>query len=624
MKKTAKRLLGVATSLLIATSGVVLTAVPASAAVSPDAMGLIEKQAEEQQAEAELLTFTPPSDLGWVNVRDFGALGDGVANDTRAIDDALDAVPVGGTVFFPVGRYMTNGGHVINKHGVTLRGMASTSYDGPGLHLLGGSNSDMITIGALRVTLLEFAIHGKRELQSAPSRGIVVTNGSNYFKFDEVWVEEFNGDGMYAGGSELGTFSGTITSSEFRQNEGTGMSFGAGSADVIVSDTYVNRNGQSGAHLSQTGDISFTSCHFWGNGMAKSGPYRNNITVQASEGCRFVNCFIESSLNGSGIYFTDGNNYGHIVQGCDFWINNNLGLAAFGVKDMVVFGNVFRDNNRSKTGGGWGSGMYIQDCQEINTSANIFFDQQGKTGTQNYGYFESGLGNAHCRFWGNIARDDDHVIAGYVIAEGKYPTIVDSVDGGGQETPAAPAAPAAPTAPTAPTGLATSRVQPRSFVTSWKLVVGATSYRVFVGSTQVGTTTGTSLTIGNREVATKYSVTVKAVNTVGVSPASNALAVTTAKQPTKVVIKTAKKTVPKKGKARYTVAGSMTGLVAPKAGSVLLIRNGARIGTATVKANGTYTIVSRVVKNTTSAKITVRYQGNAKNAVSTSAVRIVH
>ncbi|MFO0476592.1 MAG: glycosyl hydrolase family 28-related protein [Alphaproteobacteria bacterium] len=49
---------------------------------------------------------------GWVSVKDFGATGDGVTNDTTAIDNAIAAVNSagGGVVYFPPGTYATTTG----------------------------------------------------------------------------------------------------------------------------------------------------------------------------------------------------------------------------------------------------------------------------------------------------------------------------------------------------------------------------------------------------------------------------------------------------------------------------------------------------------------------------------
>ena len=51
------------------------------------------------------------------NVRNFGAVGDGVANDTRAIQAAIDA---GGTVYFPAGTYRTGTLYLRSDGGLLL------------------------------------------------------------------------------------------------------------------------------------------------------------------------------------------------------------------------------------------------------------------------------------------------------------------------------------------------------------------------------------------------------------------------------------------------------------------------------------------------------------------------
>jgi hypothetical protein len=62
-----------------------------------------------------------------VSVRDFGAVGDGAANDSAAIQAAIDYLAGlgGGVLFFPRGRYKCN---VILKSNVTLTSLATGAY----------------------------------------------------------------------------------------------------------------------------------------------------------------------------------------------------------------------------------------------------------------------------------------------------------------------------------------------------------------------------------------------------------------------------------------------------------------------------------------------------------------
>ncbi len=54
-------------------------------------------------------------DLPWVSVRDTGAKGDGVADDTDAIRAAIARAPVGGEVLIPAGSYRVTGPITITK-----------------------------------------------------------------------------------------------------------------------------------------------------------------------------------------------------------------------------------------------------------------------------------------------------------------------------------------------------------------------------------------------------------------------------------------------------------------------------------------------------------------------------
>ncbi len=64
----------------------------------------------------------PPARVRVVNVRDEGARGDGVTDDTAAFQRAIRSVPGGGVVFVPAGRYVLTDVLEITRPGVVLRG----------------------------------------------------------------------------------------------------------------------------------------------------------------------------------------------------------------------------------------------------------------------------------------------------------------------------------------------------------------------------------------------------------------------------------------------------------------------------------------------------------------------
>src|SRR5450759_1665189 len=54
------------------------------------------------------------SQSGWINIKNFGATGDGKTLDTRSINNAIDAAVKagGGTVLFPAGTYLSYSIHL--------------------------------------------------------------------------------------------------------------------------------------------------------------------------------------------------------------------------------------------------------------------------------------------------------------------------------------------------------------------------------------------------------------------------------------------------------------------------------------------------------------------------------
>jgi polygalacturonase len=140
-----------------------------------------------------------------VNVKRFGARGDGKKDDTKAIQAAIDSLPdsdplgtevAGGTVLFPPGKYRITSSLSIgpNDNNVTLRGAGNGAsiifMDAPGVAAVEviGTNSGSGFGMNFRAVGLKFM--SKSRNQPGGSYGIVI----KYFRFFEIYDCWFQGE----------------------------------------------------------------------------------------------------------------------------------------------------------------------------------------------------------------------------------------------------------------------------------------------------------------------------------------------------------------------------------------------------------------------------------------------
>ena len=111
------------------------------------------------------------------NVKDFGAVGNGVANDTTAVNAAITAAAAvgGGTVFFPAGTYYTPTGFIMSNYvrytGAGGYGTSNilTAASHPGLTWVAGTQLSQVEIDHLTFTGPGYAIRGLGTLGTSPS-----------------------------------------------------------------------------------------------------------------------------------------------------------------------------------------------------------------------------------------------------------------------------------------------------------------------------------------------------------------------------------------------------------------------------------------------------------------------
>lgn len=113
------------------------------------------------------------------NVRDFGARGDGMADDTAAIQAAINAAPNGGsTIYFPAGTYISNNFQVINRSGLRFEGdgFASVIKRPP----YSGNTRPATFEGSSDLTLTNLSVD---------ENGIQAFGGMNFYNVRRVRIE---------------------------------------------------------------------------------------------------------------------------------------------------------------------------------------------------------------------------------------------------------------------------------------------------------------------------------------------------------------------------------------------------------------------------------------------------
>lgn len=314
-----------------------------------------------------------PSDIitkgPWFDVRAYGAIGDGVTDDTAAIQAAMDAAKVvGGTVFFPVGVYVCNSQLALSApSGVTLQGVSASTqltlgtiikYTGTASPFI--EISDTTPAASTRLKNINFQYTNGSftgtlvKLYSAP----VVVEDCNFtgngvstatllldpgdsvdFSIDRCSfnfaINAINGEGMNAGTVKDCLFNPGLTTSNIL-NPGDGWTIQGcgfellsdGTGKAIKMDSGKSSKGMkiSGNWF---GDATDNSAWNWvdvrGSGWQISGNYFNGEGNLASTAIKVL-----STSNG---LFIAGNRFASFATGVD------LGTNVSG--DVTILGNFF-------------------------------------------------------------------------------------------------------------------------------------------------------------------------------------------------------------------------------------------------------------------------------------------
>lgn len=358
----------------------------------------------------------------------YGAKGDGAADDSLAIQAALDDCRVagGGMVFIPPGTYMTS---VAIRYGAGGAGAWAAFLIG-GDTLLRGAGREATIVKLLpnqptgshivnwghnvggdeQIAIEDFSCDGNAPNQTAVISGTEMWNARNTHLARMRW-RDFRGVQNSTGNESWNTRIVSGADATYIDCESIGIAGGSTNGFVTASTTgvkYVNcisygiagtTSGGFGFNAS-TGskDISYEGCKAYLCGSGGSGEgFHTESSPAAIMSLRYVNCVAGgTSRPGAGYPFSDAQNLGNVtygfnfnsgcngitMTGCEAEKNGSWGMSfttndsvqIFGptLRANVTGGMTFSGNTRAALHGGVFDGTVIGiNCNTVTDAANL-------------------------------------------------------------------------------------------------------------------------------------------------------------------------------------------------------------------------------------------------------------
>lgn len=326
-----------------------------------------------------------------INVKSYGATGDGTTDDTSAIQSAIAAASTGQTVFFPRGTYIVSS-PIIIPPGITIRGTHANHTDNVGSNWTAiGSwikgKSTFAGTGIIKMVDKEIGSYSKDSCEQR------IFN----INIDGTDVTDVTTNGIHAYGLVHGVVMrdiciknsparGIYTQAYTRADTSVVNPYSWRMTRVLV-DTTVSY-GYSLNNFTDSTLVDVESINAGGSGWFISGCGNSH----------FTNCRAEWSTE-NGFYIDAGGNYNAVMfTSCSTDSNENHGVYVTGTGTQPVYFNGImnhRDGRNGGTGGGGYAGLFVDTVTApvivdgVSVSCGVDDDGTGTTHPQ-YGFKASG------------------------------------------------------------------------------------------------------------------------------------------------------------------------------------------------------------------------------------------
>lgn len=376
----------------------------------------------------------------WINVKAFGAKGDGVSDDRAAIQAAiayaLSTPHNGGTIIFPDGQYRVSAPLHINGSGITLQGgnASSTRF------VTTSNTANIIEIGAnssvnegIRIMGLGFAA---AEPQTAGT-AIYIHNAVNLL-IQNIRVLDNIYNGIDIEGRTGATFGVHISHFDLKLIRNIGIVIGAdvGATDVFLQDGSIRPGSmQSRAAIqiiqgygvyAQNIDITNFDKFYFKHGIdiSPNGGQQSNaimfnqVLSDSSSGhnliiggagklsdIQIVGSWFNTSSEGHGVVLENKNIDGLSIDNSTINANCGYGVLLNNGKNISVSGNKILSNGRCR------NNPHLRGSVFIRSGLSNFSITNNQIGVGGYFNNISASGSAQYGIWIDKGQSDDYIIS---------------------------------------------------------------------------------------------------------------------------------------------------------------------------------------------------------------------
>lgn len=247
-------------------------------------------QAKELGTKLNTLNSLSTNILGVYNIKNFGAKGDGVTDDTDAFKAAMTAIPAGGELRIPEGKYIISD-TIVRTEPITIYGSGSRGLGAPTANEY-GTIIQMVQ-GETNKNVFEFGYRNSSDHNGTNLSGLSINGGA-------TTGDEFNIVTFYNLHRHI-----NIVDCFFRSSTGAGYRIladigGYTPASNVYFYSSVAENCKTGFYISNGYNLNILNCYA-GFGM------ENGFRITSTNQVKINNCWTLSGITSRAIFIENGN-----------------------------------------------------------------------------------------------------------------------------------------------------------------------------------------------------------------------------------------------------------------------------------------------------------------------------